>query len=242
NYLNFVTEELEDPFRNLPRAIYISLPVVTVIYVLANIAYFAVLSSDEVLFSNAVAVSFGEKTLGTMSWTMPLSVALSTFGGLNGGIFASSRLLFVGARVGHLPSVLAMGIVSLLYLTTTKVYVLINYTSFIESLFVTLSVASLLWLRVSQPSLKRPIKFVNEQVNMALPIIFFVVCTFLVILPFYEKPLETGVGLIITLTGVPVYFCTIYWKTKPKMYRQFIDYFTQLTQKLLYCVEAEKYE
>lgn len=42
--------------RNLPRAICISLPLVTVIYVLANIAYFVVLTQDEILASNAVAV------------------------------------------------------------------------------------------------------------------------------------------------------------------------------------------
>ncbi len=103
-----MTEELKDPFKNLPRAIYISLPLVTIIYLLANIAYFAVLSSDEVLTSNTIAVTFGERVLGFFSWIMPLSVALSTFSGLNGGIFASSRLFFVGARSGHLPNCLAM--------------------------------------------------------------------------------------------------------------------------------------
>lgn len=56
NYLNFMTEELREPYKNLPRAIYISLPLVTAIYVLANMAYLAVLSRNEMLASNAIAV------------------------------------------------------------------------------------------------------------------------------------------------------------------------------------------
>ena len=139
-----------------------------------------------------------------MAWTMPLFVACSTFGAVNGGIFASARLFFVGARNGHMPR--AMGLInvnnvtpmpcliflvsSLLFLTdcdfprcfillififsfyylvsqglcslamliTDDVYVLINYTSFIESLFITVSVAGLLWLRYKEPELERPIK------------------------------------------------------------------------------------
>lgn len=56
NYLNFMTEELRDPYKNLPRAIYISLPLVTIIYVFANMAYCAVLTPQQMIASDAIAV------------------------------------------------------------------------------------------------------------------------------------------------------------------------------------------
>ena len=51
-----MTEELKDPFRNLPYAIYLSLPVVTFLYILANVSYLAVLTPTEMMASNAIAV------------------------------------------------------------------------------------------------------------------------------------------------------------------------------------------
>lgn len=42
--------------RNLPRAIYISIPLVTLVYTMTNIAYFSSMTPEELLASNAVAV------------------------------------------------------------------------------------------------------------------------------------------------------------------------------------------
>ena len=69
---------------NLPLSIGIAIPMVTIIYVLVNISYLTVMSPSEMLVSDAVAVTFGNRILGPLAWLMPLSVAFSTFGAANG--------------------------------------------------------------------------------------------------------------------------------------------------------------
>jgi amino acid transporter len=51
-----VIEELKDPYRNLPKAIFFSIVLVTCIYTFTNIAYFTTVSPPEVLGGAAVAV------------------------------------------------------------------------------------------------------------------------------------------------------------------------------------------
>lgn len=246
NYLNYVTEELQDPYKNLPRAILISLPLVTVTYVVTNLAYFVVLSREEILASQAVAVTFGDKMFGAASFLIPIFVACSTFGSLNGAIFASSRLFFVGARQGHLPRAIAlidvkrltpvpslvfMCIITLVLTVIEDVYVLINYVSFVEALFITLSVLGLVWMRRTRPDLHRPIR-----VNAALPFVFLLICAFLVTFPCYVSPAEVGVGLAFIFCGVPVYYVTIGWKRKPARLQKCFDEFNDMCAKLFVCV------
>nr|XP_055057539.1 large neutral amino acids transporter small subunit 2 [Misgurnus anguillicaudatus] len=242
NYLNYVTEELIDPYRNLPRAIFISVPLVTFVYIFVNIAYITAMSPQELLASNAVAVTFGDKLLGVMSWIMPISVALSTFGGVNGCLFTSSRLFFAGAREGHLPRLLAMihvnrctpipsliftCISTLLMLCTTDIYTLINYVGFINYLFYGVTVAGQIVLRIKKPDIHRPIK-----VSLVWPVIYLIVWAFLLIFSIYSEPLVCFIGLGIMLSGVPVYFIGVYWKNKPKCFSSFIDKMACLGQKL----------
>ncbi|KAJ2953728.1 hypothetical protein O0L34_g1351 [Tuta absoluta] len=242
NYLNFVTEELKDPYKNLPRAICISMPVVTIVYALTNVAYFAVLPTQALLSSDAVAVKFAEASLGYMAWIMPVFVALCTFGSLNGAIYTSSRLFFVGARNGHLPmaislidvkrltpvpSLIFMCVVTLIMLMAPNVEILILYVTSVEAMFITCSVSGLLWMRYTDPTRERPIK-----VNILLPIAFLIICSFLVILSCYEHPMEVGIGVVLIALGVPFYYVFVVWKNKPMWLQNACQAFNIMCSKL----------
>ncbi|XP_054710554.1 Y+L amino acid transporter 2-like [Uloborus diversus] len=250
NFLNCVTEELHDANRNLPRAILLSLSSVMVIYILTNVAYFAVLTPDEIIASNALTVVFGDKILGILSWIMPLLVAVFSFGSVNVHIFSSARLLFVGAREGHLPKVLsfinihyltpvpsliALCLMTMVHLSTTQIYVLINYLSFVDSCFSFLVVGGLVRLRYSQPDIKRPIK-----VNILFPVLYMLVCLFLIVLPLYREPLRMSIGVLMMLTGVPIYFAATAWQDKPLIYKQISEKITEWLQKLLLSISEER--
>ncbi|GLV37779.1 Juvenile hormone Inducible-21 [Carabus blaptoides fortunei] len=243
NFLNFVTEELQDPYKNLPRAIWIALPTVTLVYVLANIAYFAVLSGDEMLSSAAVAVSFGNKIFGSFTWVVPIFVALSTFGGVNGILFTSARLFLTGSQEGHLPelfsyvhvrrhtpvpSLLFTCSASLAMLLTDDVFVLINYYSQILWFSVAASVGGMLWLRYKQPDIPRPIR-----VNIIIPIVFLASCLFLVFFPLVANPWNAVVSIAITLTGIPVYYICVKSSHKNQRYNAFSKHLTCFVQSIL---------
>ena len=242
--LNFMVEELQNPYRNLPLAIYISLPICTVIYILTNIAYYAVLTPDEIISSDAVAVGFAGKTLGAAQWLIPIAVAMSTFGGLNSSMMASSRLFFTGAREGHLPDYFAMvsiryftpassmiltGLLTLIFLCVEDVFDLINYYSFMYWLAVGLSIVGQIYLRFIKPDMRRPLK-----VNLFFPFIFAFACLFLVIVPFFSDTKESLIGCGMLLTGVPIYWLFVYLpeEQRPKIIATVSKKCTEFFQKL----------
>ncbi|EFO98922.1 hypothetical protein CRE_19703 [Caenorhabditis remanei] len=252
SFLNFVTEELKNPFRNLPRAIYISIPVITVVYMFVNVAYFSVLTVDEILDSDAVAITFADKILGSFGSKilMPMFVSFSCVGSLNGILITCSRMFFSGARNNQLPELFAMisikqltPIPSLIFLGGTSivmlfignVFQLINYLTFADSLVFFASTAGLLKLRATLPSSvleNRPIK-----ISILYPILFFLMCIFLLVLPFFHSdPWELIYGLFLVLSGIPVYTLFVHNKWRPDFVNSMWIGFTHLVQKLLYCI------
>ncbi|KAK2151453.1 hypothetical protein LSH36_362g01000 [Paralvinella palmiformis] len=107
NNLNAVIEEVINPAWTLPVSMYIGIPLITILYMLTNISYFTVMNVDGLLDSDAVAMTWAKAVIPSVSWIIPLSVAMSTFGGVNGGFFAVGRLYYTAARESHQPQILS---------------------------------------------------------------------------------------------------------------------------------------
>uniref|UniRef100_A0A673MNF2 Zmp:0000001267 n=1 Tax=Sinocyclocheilus rhinocerous TaxID=307959 RepID=A0A673MNF2_9TELE len=93
---------------NLPRALMIAIPMVTMLYLLVNVSYLVVMTPTEMISSSAVAVTWGNKVLGGWGWVMSIAAALSALSSLNGSFFSGGRVCYVAAREGHMPDILAM--------------------------------------------------------------------------------------------------------------------------------------
>lgn len=130
-----------------------------------------------------------------------------------------------------MPSLIFLGILSIGMIFVSDIYILINYLAFTECSVVAMSVLSLVKLRLTRPELKRPIK-VNTyfscilvrnypfQSHLAIPILFLVICAYILSVPFVTSPYELIVAVIIITSGIPFYFVFVYWRDKPQsLYR-----------------------
>ncbi|KAI1285240.1 amino acid transporter -like protein [Halotydeus destructor] len=218
NNLNYVTEELINPYRNLPLAIIYGIPCVTLCYVLVNVSYMTVMSTDDLLSSDAVALTWGTRVLGAAAVIMPVSVAISSFGSGNGSCFTSGRLSFAAARNGHLidvlsyvhihkytpsPALIFNAFIAILYVIPGNIESLIDFFSFTAWLFYGATMVSLVILRYKPPfnDMPRPYK-----VHLSIPVLVSIISVYLVVAPIIEKPqIEYLYATLYILSGALVY-------------------------------------
>uniref|UniRef100_A0A3Q4N0E9 Si:ch73-352p4.8 n=1 Tax=Neolamprologus brichardi TaxID=32507 RepID=A0A3Q4N0E9_NEOBR len=145
----------------------------------------------------------------------------------------SCRMLLVGAREGYwpqifstihicrhtpLPALLLMYPLMVIMLINGDISQLISLTSFSHWFFIALATLGMLIHRYRFPLHPRPFK-----VPLVVAVIFTAVSFFIVGLSLYSDPWNTGCSCILTLSGVPVYYMTVYHFCLPPTWRQIFN-------------------
>jgi APA family basic amino acid/polyamine antiporter len=234
NNVTFTAGEVENPQRNLPRALFVGCLIVVSLYILANLAYVVTLplAAIQTAPQNRVGTALMEHILGPAgAVAMAVAIMISTFGCNNGLILAGARVYYAMAKDRlfftplaatnrfHVPAValVAQGIwASLLVLPRTvtrdaqdqpvfgNVYTqLLEYIVSVELVFGALAVLAVIVLRYRQPDAERPYKAWGYPV---VPAIFVVLSLLLIANLAYLAGGTAGIGYLIALTGIPVYF------------------------------------
>jgi APA family basic amino acid/polyamine antiporter len=221
--LSFVSGEVKDPRRTLPRAIIIGTLAVIVIYLLANIAYLAVMSVEEIRHSKLVAADVAQRLVGAPGVIfVACTVMLSTFGTLNATLLTAPRIFFAMAddglffrRVAAVHPRYGTPYVSILLTTGLGiVFVLVRDFEHLADTFVTavvpfyaLAVASIFVLR-KRPDYDPPFR---APLYPIVPALFILATLFLLGNAIIDPTSRWGTLAVLgaILVGIPVYYLTV---------------------------------
>jgi len=239
--VTFVGSEVRDPGKNLVRALLLGCGIVVVLYLLANVSYLAILPFSDIQHApqNRVAVAAMKAVFGNPGgMCMAAAIMISTFGCDNGLILSGARVYFAMARdrlffqkVGttnrfHVPAaaLVAQGIwtafLTLPRTVTTdptgkvtygNVYnQLLEYIVSADLLFYILMIVALIVLRRTAPAAERPYRTWGYPI---VPVVSILLAALLIVDLAFLAPATSGIGMLIVLTGVPVYFL---WRSRAR--------------------------
>jgi APA family basic amino acid/polyamine antiporter len=233
--VTFLGSEVRDPGKNLVRALLFGCGAVVILYLLANLAYLAILPFSELQHApqDRVAVAAMNAVFGNAgAMAMAAAIMISTFGCDNGLILAGARVYFAMARDGlffrkiastnryHVPAAaLVAQAIWTAFLTLPRtvstnaathkvtygnVYTqLLEYIISADLIFYLLMIVALIVLRRKAPAAERPYRTWGYPV---VPIISILLAALLIVDLALVAPGTSGIGILIVLTGVPVYF------------------------------------
>lgn len=223
NNVTFIAGEIKNPQRNIGLSLFLGTLIVTVIYVLANVMYTAVMPLQELASApqDRVAVVAGTKIFGDMgAYVIAVMIMISTFGCNNGLILSGARvyntmaldgLFFKAAGKLNKNDVPANALwmqclVAAILCLSGKYGDLLDMIAFVVVLFYALTIAGIFILRKQRPDAVRPYKAFGYPV---LPAIYILMALTFCITLFMYKPEYTAIGLGIVLLGIPVYYIAL---------------------------------
>ncbi len=210
--------EVQNPGRNLPRAIIGGTILVAAVYLLANAVYFHVLTLDQVVAARNVASSAVQAFAGhgVAVW-VTLAMIVSALGTLNSSILTGSRVPYAMARDGLFfrvadgihpryftpaGALLFQGTMASLMVLTGQFEELISLFIFAQWIFYALAVASMMRLRKLEPDLPRPYRTWGYPL---VPVVFILGALALTVSIFVNSPGRSSVGLLLILSGLFFY-------------------------------------
>jgi amino acid transporter len=224
--------EMKDPRRDYPKALLISIPLITLVYLLPSVVGLALVGTDDVEWTagawSAVAAKIGGDWLGWFMSAMGMVSAIGLFSAL---LMVNSRVPFVMGRDGYLPRAFmrtnARSAPSVSLIVSSAIYSLVILYPNFEALAVIdvtlysgyflLELAALVVLRIREPRLHRPFKvpggWPGVVVICVLPIIIIVVA-----LAGQVQDAgwfgSVGAALMAMSTGVILYPIARWWKIR----------------------------
>jgi basic amino acid/polyamine antiporter, APA family len=241
NNITFTAAEVVRPKRTIPWSLALGTGAVTVLYVLANLAYISVLpvqgqpGATNVL-ARGIAFAVSDRVGTAAAWQcfgdpaviiMAVLIVISTFGCNNGLILAGARVYYAMSRDGlffrstgrlnqnHVPgyALWVQAAWSCLLCLTGTYGELLDYVIFAVLVFYMLTIAGLFILRSKKPFAERPYRAFGYPIVPALYILCAgAICLDLLIF----KPHFTWPGLIVVICGIPVYYVWRAWSGKSR--------------------------
>jgi APA family basic amino acid/polyamine antiporter len=220
NNVTFTAGETRNPRRNLPSSLVLGTGLVTLLYLAANVTYLSTLTLPQIAYAPDGRVATEVMRLISPRIAVPLmavAIMISTFGCDNGLILAGARLYYAMAKdglffrsVGRLnrrgvpaAGLILQGMWACLLLFTGSYEELSEYAVFAALIFYFLTVLGLFILRFKLPGAERPYRAFGYPV---VPALYLVAVTFIMLDLLLIKPAYSWAGLIIVLTGIPIYF------------------------------------
>jgi APA family basic amino acid/polyamine antiporter len=216
--VTYAAGETLEAERTIPRALLLGAFIVTVTYILLNVAYLNVLSLSEVATSARVGAAAMERVLGVRAGeAIAALVVLSAAGSLNGIILAGPRVYYAMAQDGlglrwlgavhprrQTPylAIAAQAVWSCVLVATNSYRQLFTRVVYTEWIFFALLAGGLFVLRRRSGYRPRLLLYGYPVV----PAMFIVASAGIVFNQILANPRESAIGLGLILLGLPVYF------------------------------------
>ena len=221
-YITWVSGEVKDPQRNIPRGMLLGVIAVGVIYVAMNMTYVYAMPITEIAkhetIAHAAATALFSPAAAT--WLSAL-IAVSCFGAMASCALSGARVYYAMAKDGaffpkmgevhprwRTPafSLIGQGIWAGVLTLSGRYDQLYTYVMFMMVLSYTLGVGCLFILRWKRPEMARPYRCTGYP---WLPALYILIGTVWTINTIWQRPKEALAGTVIVLVGVPGY---LYWK------------------------------